>query len=83
MGTVVSTRMQKTCIVEIERLVKHSAYSKVLRRRKRVMVHDQDSKCRVGDVVRIVETRPLSRRKRWRYVETVREAPSAMREKAK
>jgi small subunit ribosomal protein S17 len=82
-GTVVSARMRKTCVVEIERLVNHPMYKKVLRRRKRVMVHDEDSKCQVGDLVRIVETRPLSRRKRWRYVETVREAPSAMRGKAK
>jgi len=78
-GKVVSTKMQKSCIVEIERMVKHPVYMKILRRRKRVMVHDENGNCRVGDVVRIAETRPLSSRKRWRYVETVREAPAAMR----
>lgn len=82
-GTVISTRMQKSCVVEIQRLVKHPAYHKVMRRRKKVMVHDDESKCQVGDVVRIMETRPLSRRKRWRYVETVRKAPSALRENGK
>jgi small subunit ribosomal protein S17 len=78
-GMVVSTKMQKSCVVEIERLVKHPVYKKTLRRRKRLMVHDEEGKCQVGDVVRIMETRPMSARKRWRYVETVREAPAAFR----
>lgn len=82
-GTVVSTRMEKSCVVQIERLVKHPAYHKVVRRRKKVMVHDEDSKCAVGDRVRIIETRPLSRRKRWRYLDTIRKAPAAMRENGK
>jgi small subunit ribosomal protein S17 len=78
-GKVISARMDKSCVVEIERLVKHPVYKKIRQRQKRVMVHDEGSKCRVGDIVRIMETRPLSRRKRWRYVETIREAPAAMR----
>jgi len=81
-GTVVSTNMQKTAVVQIERMVKHGGYHKVLRRRKRVMVHDEGSKCRVGDQVRIEETRPLSRNKRWRYLETLREAPTAAKGEA-
>lgn len=81
-GTVVSTRMQKTAVVEIERLVNHPGYRKVLRRRKRVLVHDGEGRCRLGDVVRIIETRPLSRLKRWRLLERLREAPASAREES-
>ena len=73
-GKVVSVAMQKTAVVAVERLVTHPQYKKVMRRRKRVKVHDENGACQVGDFVRIMETRPLSKTKRWRYVETVRKA---------
>lgn len=73
-GVVVSTKMQKTVVVKIERLVRHAQYGKVIRRSKNVKVHDENGACAVGDVVRIMETRPLSKDKRWRYVETIRKA---------
>ncbi len=73
-GTVVSAKMQKTVVIQVERMVKHPLYGKFLRRRKKMMVHDPEGKCKVGDVVRIQETRPLSKQKHWRYLETVRSA---------
>jgi small subunit ribosomal protein S17 len=73
-GTVVSTNMQKSAIIVVERMVRHPFYGKVVLRRKKYMVHDPDSACKVGDLVKVQETRPLSKRKRWRYLETVRSA---------
>jgi len=73
-GLVVSTAMNKTIVVELERLVRHPQYGKVVRRKKRVKVHDEKNSCIVGDLVRIGETRPLSKTKRWRYLETIRKA---------
>lgn len=64
-GVVVSNKMQKTIVVEVERLVMHPLYQKYLRRRSRFMAHDEKNDCKVGDRVQIEETRPLSRRKRW------------------
>ena len=71
-GTVVSDKMNGTCIVRVERRGAHPVYKKVIRRFKRYMVDDEQGRCKVGDIVRITESRPLSKRKRWRYVETVR-----------
>ena len=71
-GTVVSTGMQKSAVVRMERTFAHPVFGKTVRRHRKVIIHDGENRCRVGDVVRIVETRPLSKRKRWRYVETVR-----------
>jgi len=65
-GTVVSDKMDKTVVVMVETLVKHPLYEKYVRRRKKYMAHDENNECRVGDKVLIEETRPLSRRKRWR-----------------
>ena len=65
-GMVVSDRMEKTRVVMVQRLVKHPLYQKYIRRRSRYKVHDETNSCRVGDRVMIVETRPLSREKRWR-----------------
>jgi small subunit ribosomal protein S17 len=65
-GVVVSDRMHKTVVVSIERTVMHPRYKKILRRRTKVKAHDESNQCRVGDRVLIVETRPLSRDKRWR-----------------
>ncbi len=64
-GVVVSDKMDKTVVVVVERLVRHGKYRKYLRARARYKAHDQQNRCRVGDRVRIVETRPLSRDKRW------------------
>jgi small subunit ribosomal protein S17 len=57
--------MDKTIVVEVERLQRHRLYGKVLKRTKRYMAHDEENTCRIGDLVRIVESRPLSRRKHW------------------
>ena len=64
-GVVVSDRMDKTVVVVVDRLVRHGKYRKYLRRRDRYKAHDERNQCRVGDRVRIVETRPLSHDKRW------------------
>ena len=73
-GTVVSTKMQKTIVVEVSRRVPHRLYKKIIGRRKKFYAHDEQSTARVGDVVRIIETRPLSRLKRWTLGEVVRRA---------
>ena len=70
-GRVVSTKMDKTVIVAIERLVKHPMYKKYIRKTTRVKVHDAQNSCQVGEIVRIQETRPLSKEKRWRVVEVI------------
>ena len=64
-GTVVSDKMDKTVMVKVERTIRHRLYGKVLRRSKKYMAHDESNACRIGDRVQIVESRPLSRRKRW------------------
>lgn len=71
-GSVVSDKMDKTVVVRVERLVRHPRYGKVLRRAKKYKAHDAKNECRVGDVVRIVESRPLSREKRWAVEEIVK-----------
>ena len=73
-GKVVSDRMDKTVVVSIERLVKHPTYGRYVRRRKKFKVHDEKNECRVGDVVRFMETRPLSKDKRWRLLGVVERA---------
>jgi len=65
-GTVTSTAMQKTVTVAVDRLVQHPLYKKIQRKTSKFLAHDEDGSCKVGDRVRIVETRPLSARKRWR-----------------
>jgi len=64
-GRVVSDKMQKTVVVQVERTRRHPLYGKVVRVRKKYYVHDEKNSCRTGDLVRIVESRPLSRLKRW------------------
>lgn len=64
-GVVVGTGMDKTAVVLVNRLTKHSAYKKFIRSRKKYMAHDPESRCNVGDKVRIIESRPISKRKRW------------------
>jgi small subunit ribosomal protein S17 len=73
-GTVVSDKMQKTAVVAVTRLVRHARYSRYVKRTTRFKVHDEKNECRVGDTVRIAETRPLSKDKRWRLLEVVRRA---------
>jgi small subunit ribosomal protein S17 len=75
-GRVVSNKMQKSVTVSIERLVKHPAYGKFIRRTTKVMAHDEEGTCRTGDTVAIVECRPISKRKSWRVVEIVERAPA-------
>jgi len=73
-GTVVSDRMDKTVVVAVERVWVHPLYGKRLRRTKRYKAHDENNECRVGDRVRLMETRPLSREKRWRVCEILERA---------
>lgn len=73
-GTVISDRMDKTAIVLVETFYEHKLYKKRLKRRKKYYVHDEGNECIIGDKVRIMETRPLSKLKRWRLVEIVERA---------
>jgi small subunit ribosomal protein S17 len=73
-GLVVSDKMEKTVVVAIERRVPHPVYGKMVTRTKRLKAHDEENSAKVGDTVRIVETRPLSKDKRWRVVEIVNRA---------
>ena len=73
-GLVVSDKMQKTVVVAIERRVPHPLYSKMVTRTRRVKAHDEENTAKTGDTVRIAETRPLSKDKRWRVVEIVERA---------
>ncbi len=68
-GKVVSDKMDKTVVVAIETLVRHPLYGKIVKRTKKFKAHDEENACRVGDKVRVMETRPLSKEKRWRVVE--------------
>jgi small subunit ribosomal protein S17 len=68
-GLVVSDKMQKTVVVALERRVQHPVYGKMITRTKRVKAHDEENSAKTGDTVRIMETRPLSKDKRWRLVE--------------
>jgi small subunit ribosomal protein S17 len=73
-GRVVSNKMNKTIVVAIERKVMHPLYKKVYVRTTKVMAHDENNECNIGDIVKIMETRPLSRHKRWRLVEIIQRA---------
>jgi small subunit ribosomal protein S17 len=73
-GVVTSAAMQKTVAVAVDRLVQHKLYKKTLRKTSKFLAHDENGSCGVGDRVRIVETRPLSARKRWRVVEVLAKA---------
>ncbi|HZE21008.1 MAG TPA: 30S ribosomal protein S17 [Desulfobaccales bacterium] len=73
-GLVVSDKMDKTVVVEVKRLVAHPLYHKIIRRRGRLKAHDADNVCQIGDKVLLVETRPLSRDKRWRVKEILEKA---------
>lgn len=73
-GVVVSNKMQKSIVVEIERREKHPIYGKFIKKTNRFMAHDEKEECNIGDTVRIMETRPLSKRKCWRLVEIIERA---------
>ena len=70
-GTVVSDKMQKTIVVRVERVTKHPKYDKILRKSAKFHVHDEGEQCNIGDVVRIKESRPLSKKKNWVLVEKI------------
>ncbi len=73
-GRVVSDKMQKTIVVEIQQRKLHRLYKKYLTRTKRIKAHDEKNDCKIGDVVRVVDSRPLSKEKRWRLLEIVERA---------
>lgn len=73
-GRVISDKMEKTVVVEFQDLKSHPLYKKVLKHRVRFKAHDEQNQCKVGDLVRIAETRPISKEKRWRVVEIVEKA---------
>ena len=70
-GTVISNKMTKTVVVQVERRMKHGQYGKYMTEKKKYKAHDEQQKCKVGDKVRILETRPLSKEKRWRVAEII------------
>ncbi|MGI6513022.1 MAG: 30S ribosomal protein S17 [Syntrophomonadales bacterium] len=73
-GKVVSNKMDKTVTVRIDSVVQHSLYRKTIRRSKKYKAHDENNQCNIGDLVKIMETRPLSKHKRWRVVEVLEKA---------
>ncbi len=73
-GTVVSDKMQKSILVAIERKVVHPIYKKYVKRTTKLMAHDEKQEAKIGDLVKIMETRPLSKRKRWRLIEILKKA---------
>ena len=73
-GKVISNKMDKTIVVATEKLVAHPLYKKQVKQTKKYKAHDEENKCKIGDIVKIMETRPLSKDKRWRLVEIVEEA---------
>ena len=73
-GQVVSTKMAKTIVVEVSRRVPHPLYKRIVSKRKKFYAHDEEGNAKKGDIVRIIECRPLSRLKRWRLAEVVRRA---------
>ena len=73
-GKVVSDKMDKTIVVAIENRVKHPLYGKIVKRTYKLKAHDESNECKIGDTVKVMETRPLSREKRWRVVEIVEKA---------
>jgi small subunit ribosomal protein S17 len=73
-GEVVSIKMQKTIVVEVSRRVPHPLYKRIIGKRKKFYAHDEDASAKTGDIVRIVECRPLSKLKRWRLAEVIRRA---------
>lgn len=73
-GTVVSDKMKKTIVVRTERTTKHPLYKKIVRKYDKLKAHDEDNSAKIGDRVRVIESRPLSKEKRWRLVEIIEKA---------
>ena len=73
-GLVVSNKMEKSIVVQIERKVKHPKYGKFVRKTTKLVAHDEQNECNIGDTVKIMETRPLSKNKCWRLVEIIEKA---------
>ena len=73
-GTVTSNKMDKTIVVSVETSVKHPIYGKIVKRTYKLKAHDEENQCQIGDKVKVMETRPLSKDKRWRLVEEVEKA---------
>ena len=73
-GTVTSNKMDKTVVVSVETSVKHKLYGKIVKRTYKLKAHDENNECQIGDKVKVMETRPLSKDKRWRVVEVVEKA---------
>ncbi len=74
-GTVVSDAMERTIVVQVERMARHPRYRKTIKVRRKFYAHDQENQAKVGDVVEIMSTRPLSKLKRWRLVRIIQSAP--------
>ena len=73
-GKVVSDRMDKTVVIAVETSVRHKIYNKIVKRTYKLKAHDEENECKIGDTVKVMETRPLSRDKRWRVVEVLEKA---------
>lgn len=73
-GEVVSDKMDKTAVVAVTRLVRHALYGRFVKKTSRFKVHDEKNECQVGDIVKIMETRPLSKDKRWRLIEVMKKS---------
>ena len=73
-GIVVSNKMEKTIVVAVRDNVKHPVYSKIIKRTTKIHAHDENNECSIGDIVEVMETRPLSKTKRWRIVEIIEKA---------
>ncbi|HEX9912294.1 MAG TPA: 30S ribosomal protein S17 [candidate division Zixibacteria bacterium] len=73
-GRVVSNRMQKTIVVAVQRLLRHSVYQKTIKKSSKLYAHDEKGECQIGDLVKVMETRPLSKLKRWRLLEIIEKA---------
>ena len=80
MGEVVSDKMDKTVIVKVERRFSHPVYRKTIKRSVRFKAHDEDNECKTGDQVRVIETRPISKAKRWRVLEIVKRGTDISKE---
>ena len=81
-GVVMSDKMDKSVVVRVDRTVKHRVYKRYVRRSTTFMAHDETNQCRIGDTVEIIESRPLSARKRWRVCRVVRKATGAVGQKS-
>ena len=73
-GVVISDKMDKTCVIQIKTRVRHPLYGKIMNQTSKLKVHDENNECGIGDTIKVMETRPLSKDKRWRLVEIIEKA---------